>query len=142
MLIVRFDKPVPEEQRDPNLREKLAAERDGILQWALTGLKRLMAHEYQFSETDSSRKELQQYRIDCNSALSFLNECCAIDAEAESSREEVFTAYREYCKKNGFLPMSQIKFNKDIEAWGGGIRRGIDRIGKRRTWEGLRLIAV
>ncbi len=39
LLIIRFEKSVPKAKRDPNLAEKLAAERDGILMWALTGLK-------------------------------------------------------------------------------------------------------
>ena len=47
LIIIRFEKSVPKGKRDPNLTEKLAAERDGILMWALSGLKRLIASGYE-----------------------------------------------------------------------------------------------
>jgi putative DNA primase/helicase len=139
LLIIRFAKSVPEERRDPNLREKLASERDGIFEWALTGLKRLIDRNYQFTETESTHRELRQYKVDCNSALSFFEERCEIAADAECSREEVFAAYRDYCQKNGFVPMSQIRFNHDIETAYQEVKRASDRLGKRRTWRGMRL---
>jgi len=55
LIIIRFENPVPPEKRDPNLIEKLAAERDGIFMWALEGLKRLIANGYAFSETESTK---------------------------------------------------------------------------------------
>jgi hypothetical protein len=48
-------------------------------------------------------------------------------------------AYRDYCIKNGFKPMSQANFNKDVEAYGDQICRAVDKLGRRRTWRGLRL---
>ena len=68
-----FEKSVPKAKRDPNLAEKLAAERDGILMWALTGLKRLIASGYVFSETERTRAELEKYRIESNSVCLSLN---------------------------------------------------------------------
>ena len=63
LIIIRFENPVPPEKRDPNLIEKLAAERDGIFMWALEGLKRLIANGYAFSETESTKAELQRYGV-------------------------------------------------------------------------------
>ncbi|GHU51799.1 hypothetical protein AGMMS49975_06360 [Clostridia bacterium] len=63
---------MPAKKRDPNLREKLAVECDGIFMWALEGLKRLMANSYLFSETDRTKAEIQRYRAESNSALLFL----------------------------------------------------------------------
>ncbi|GHV27019.1 hypothetical protein FACS18948_3700 [Clostridia bacterium] len=138
LLILRFNNAIPLDQRDPNLREKLAAEQNGILLWALEGLKRLITQSFQFSETQTTQVELKRYRVECNSALSFVEDCCTIDAEAESPREDIFNAYREYSKKNGLMSMSQIKFNRDIESAYPAIQRATDRLGKRRTWRGLR----
>jgi putative DNA primase/helicase len=139
LIIIRFNRSVPAQKRDPNLKEKLAAERDGILSWALAGLKRLMAANYQFSETDRTRAELQRYKVESNSALSFAEECCIIDPSAECRREELFLAYREYCHLNGFKAMSQVNFNKDIENLDEGISRGLEKISRRKIWIGVRL---
>lgn len=35
LIIIRFERSVPKAKRDPNLAEKLSAERDGILMWGL-----------------------------------------------------------------------------------------------------------
>jgi len=139
LIIIRFDRSVPSDKRDPDLREKLATERDGIFMWALEGLKRLIEQKYQFTETDKTRFELQRYKVESNSALMFLEECCEVDGDAECVREELFERYREYCNKNGLKSLSQTKFNKDVETADERIRRAVDRLGKRRTWRGLRL---
>jgi putative DNA primase/helicase len=138
LLIVRFDKSVPAEKRDPNLREKIASERDGILIWALDGLRRLMANNYVFSETDRTRDELQRYKTESNSALMFLEECCEVGEDFECVRETLFEKYGDYCRKNGYKPMSQMNFNKDVESSHPDIKRAVDKLGKRRTWRGVK----
>lgn len=138
LIIIRFAHSVPKEKRDPNLREKLMVERNGIFMWALQGLKRLIAGGYIFTETEATRAELQRYKVESNSALLFVEECCVIEEDAECSREELFQSYREYCFKNGLKPMSQANFNKDVESVSPAIERKIDRLGKRRIWRGLR----
>jgi len=140
LIIIRFANTVPPEKRDPNLLEKLAAERDGIFMWALAGLKRLMGNGYLFSETEATRAEMRRYKVESNSALSFVEECCELDENAESIREELFQQYREYCHKNGLKPMSQANFNKDIEGLGERVERGLERVSRRKTWKGIRMI--
>jgi putative DNA primase/helicase len=137
LIIIRFDKSVPAEKRDPNLREHIAAERNGILTWALEGLRHLIDNSYLFSETDRTRTEIQRYKVESNSALMFLEECCEIKAGAECVRDLLFERYREYCGKNGLKPLSQTNFNRDIEAADNGIARGRDKVGSRHIWKGV-----
>jgi putative DNA primase/helicase len=136
LIVIRFSKTIPQEQRDPNLRERLAVERDGIFMWALDGLKRLMANSYQFTETQRTQDELQRYKVENNSALLFAEERCSRDKDAECMREDLFNKYRDYCIKNGLKSMSQITFNKDIESL--GVERSRDNVSRRNTWKGIR----
>lgn len=138
LIIIRFERSVPADKRDPNLRERLAVERDGIFMWALEGLKRLIANSYIFTETESTKAELQRYKVESNSVLSFVEDCCVIDKNAVCIREELFQQYREYCNKNGLRPMSQANFNKDVESVSESIEKKVDKLGKRRIWRGLR----
>lgn len=138
LIIIRFGHPVPKDKRDPNLRERFMAERNGILMWAMDGLKRLIASGYVFTETEATQEELRRYKVESNSALLFVDECCVLDAEAEYPREELFQYYRDYCNKNGLKAMSQASFNKDVESASPTITRKTDRLGKRRVWRGLR----
>ena len=136
LLIIRFEKSVPKAKRDPNLAEKLAAERDGILMWALTGLKRLIASGYVFSETERTRAELEKYRIESNSVLSFAKLYCVAEEEGVTVRDDLFLRYKEYCGNAGMKPVSQTNFNKELEAGFPEITRGRDKLSKRRIWRG------
>lgn len=139
LIIIRFDKPIPPDVRDPDLREKLAVERDGILMWALVGLRRLMASGYRFGETQRTADELKKYKVESNSALSFIEESCLFGEEMECMREDLFQAYREYCHKNGLKAMSQANFNKDVENYYEQVSRSLERVSRRKTWKGIRL---
>ena len=140
LIIMRFDKSVPRERRDPNLREKLASERDGIFMWTLDGLRRLMANSYLFTETERTNAEIQRYKVESNSTLMFLAECCEVREGAECVREQLFELYRDYCIKNGLKPLSQANFNRDVEASDSRICRARDKVGSRHIWRGIRII--
>lgn len=139
LIIIRFSKPVPQERQDAALLDKFAAEADGIFMFAVEGLKRLIQNRYRFSETENTKAELQRYRIDSNSVLSFVEETCELTSDGETERTELFMKYKEYCNNAGLSPVSQKNFNKDLELAYPDIKRSVDRLGKRRTWKGIRL---
>jgi len=139
LIIIRFDRSVPSERRDPNLRERLAAERDGILIWALDGLRRLIGNSYLFSETRRTRDEVTRYRIESNSVLTFVDEMCEF-GDRWIAREELYSRYKDYCATNGFKPQSQTNFNREIESNFNEVRRGQDKISGRRVWRGIAFV--
>ena len=137
LIIIRFEKSVPKGKRDPNLTEKLAAERDGILMWALSGLKRLIASGYEFNETEKTVAELERYRIESNSVLSFAKMYCICEEKGAEVRDDLFLRYKEYCGNAGMKSVSQTNFNREMEAGFPDITRGRDKISKRRIWRGI-----
>jgi putative DNA primase/helicase len=137
LLILRFDKSVPADRRDPNLREKIASERDGRLMWALGGLRRLIANNYQFSETDRTREEITKYKTECNSALTFVSETCEVRENAQSVRSEVYAKYDEFCRRNNYKPLTQANFNNEIMKEYPSVTKGQDKVSGRRLWRGL-----
>lgn len=138
LIIIRFNRSVPSHKRDASLREKLAAECDGIFMWALEGLRRLMSQGYCFTETASTKAELEKYKTESSSSLSFADSYLAAESDAMAVRDEVYEAYKNFCSNSGFKNLSQIMFNRDVEAHYPTIKRGQDRLSKRRTWIGLR----
>lgn len=137
LIIIRFGKSIPKERRDPNLADKLAQERDGILMWAIEGLKRLMANSYQFSETDATRAELERYRIESNSVLSFVHDYCTLSEGKFAVRDELFNRYKDYCSNAGMKPVSQTNFNKELQNNLPGVSRGQDKLSGRKVWRGI-----
>ena len=133
LIIIRFDHAVPEDKKDPDLLDKLRLEADGIFLFALEGLKRLMANRYRFSETEANKAELQQYREDSDSVLSFVKDCCETgDDDFVCGSTELFNAYKAYCEESGLKPYAQKKFIQQILTSCPGAEKGVDKTGRRR----------
>ena len=139
LIIIRFDHAVPEDKKDVNLLDKLRQEADGIFLFALEGLKRLMTNHYRFSETEANKAELQQYREDSDSVLSFMKDCCEIGVDYSCGSTELFNAYKEYCEESGLRPYSHKKFIQQLLVSCPGAERGIDKTGRRRIIRSVKL---
>lgn len=139
LIIIRFNHTVPQDKRDPELLEKFRMEADGIFLFALEGLRRLMNNHYVFSETQVNADELQQYREESDSVLSFVKDYCELDAEYSAGSTELFNAYKGYCEECGLKPYSQKNFVQQITAAFPDVTRDIDRMAKRRILMGIRL---
>lgn len=139
LIIIRFNHTVPPENRDPNLIDKFRAEADGIFLFALEGLKRLISNDYIFSETDKNKKELQQYREDSDSVLSFIRECCVLNKEYSVGSTELFNVYKAYCEECGLKPYSHRMFVQQLINSNDHIERNVDKLGKRRILTGIKL---
>ena len=136
LIIIRFNHAVPQEKKDPNLLDKFRVEADSIFLLVLEGLRRLMANRYVFSETDINREELQQYREESDSVLSFVKEDCELGDGYEVSSTQFYNAYSEEC---GLKPFSQKQFVSQIVAANDGVTRRVDKVGKKRTLAGIEL---
>jgi len=136
LIIMNFSNVVDPAKRDRNLKEKLARETDGILAWSILGLKRLMKNDFCFSETARTRAELQKYKAENSTALTFIYENCVIEPKAEVGRQELFNLYIEYCNDNGMkYHLTQQKFNAELDGL------GLARVTTHgvRNWRGIRL---
>jgi len=142
LIIIRFDKAVPQNKRDPNLRERVATEADGIFMWALLGLVRLMRNNYIFTETPRTTGEVTRYKTECNSALTFIAECCAVSPDASCPRAELYTRYKDYCSQNGYKAQSNAVFNKELESGFPEVGRGQDKVSGRKYWRGIAYVGA
>ena len=114
-------------------------EADGIFLFALEGLRRLMNNHFVFSETQVNADELQQYREESDSVLSFVKDYCELDTGYSAGSTELFNAYKSYCEECGLKPYSQKSFVQQIMATFPTVTRDIDRMAKRRILRGVRL---
>lgn len=112
---MRFNHSVPKDKRDPNLLEKFREEADGIFLFSLEGLRRLIEHQFRFSETQTNAQELKKCREDSNSVLAFVRDCCELQMDAEFGRMEFFARYKGYCESCGLAPYSQQNFINELE---------------------------
>jgi len=137
LIIIRFDKAIPMDKRDTSLMEKLIFETNGIFMWALEGLKRLIQNDYVFSETDRTKYEVEKYRIDSNSVLSFVENYCEIDNKLFVEIKELYARYKEYCNESGLNPVSQIRFGKEIRENYENIITFRENVSRRTVYKGI-----
>jgi len=83
VLLVPFDVQIPPDERDPDMINKLWAERSGILNWLIAGLLDYLAHGLQVPEQVTAAT--QEYREDSDPLASFLTVCCGVSGKTEHS---------------------------------------------------------
>ena len=115
LIILPFNEPLPEEQRDLELTKKLLEESDGIFLWALEGLQRLILNKWKFSETEDSKKAITKYKSENNNVIPFVEECCLLSEGEMTTSESVYNAYSNYCNDNGYKPFSSGRFADELE---------------------------
>lgn len=136
LIIVPFNRQIDKNKIDKALKYKFQREKEGILNWALEGLKRLYENNFEFSENELTDDVKKEYKRENNNVISFVEECCEIDSLFSCSRIELYESYKEFCVEAGLKALSQIKFNKELE---GNFNVTRSRSGKLRSWNGVRI---
>lgn len=103
-LIVPFNVKITDAEKDPLLAAKITArELPGVFNWILEGLRRLLKAK-RFTECEAARKELEAYRRDSSSVLSFLDDCeitPGTNSKEIESLQRLYCCYTAYCRDNG-----------------------------------------
>ncbi|EOU2053970.1 DNA primase [Clostridium perfringens] len=136
LIIVPFSRQIEKSKIDKALKYKFQREKEGILNWALEGLKRLYENNFEFSENELTDGVKKEYKRENNNVISFVEECCELDGLFSCSRIELYESYKEFCVEAGLKALSQIKFNKELE---GNFNITRSRSGKLRSWNGVRI---
>lgn len=136
LIIVPFNRQIEKSKIDKALKYKFQREKEGILNWALEGLKRLYENNFEFSENELTDGVKKEYKRENNNVISFVEECCELDGLFSYSRIELYEAYKEFCVEAGLKALSQIKFNKELE---GNFNITRSRNRKLRSWNGVRI---
>jgi putative DNA primase/helicase len=122
-LIVPFDVTIPAEKRNPNLpRQIIDNELPGVLNWVLQGLDRILKNE-KFSRCTIIEERLRSYRSESDSVYLFIEERGYAPAENYTSdyqkaQKELYREYKDFCKDDGYRPLSNRNFAVRLEKLG------------------------
>lgn len=131
--LVPFAVTIPPEERDTRLRERLSAERPGILNWMLAGLK--MWIKSGLGTAASVADATAAYREEMDPLAGFFSECVAVDPAARVAAGEFYEAYVAFATLLGEEPLVKRKFARFMSAR--GVQRG--RGPKARFYIGIRV---
>lgn len=102
IIPVKCPNVIPLNKRDPNLINKLIAEKNSILKIALKALKQLINDNYKFAEPSNAKNVREMYEQENNTLLTFINECCVIidtdDPRLRAKRKDFYKAYDYWIK--------------------------------------------
>lgn len=136
------------EDEDPNidkkLIDKLLAESEGILAWAVRGAVR-WAQDGKLGVPPEVKEATAHWRDDDDPIKEFLEDCCEVEHEGDSHwvlGSELSAAYSDWAKRNTETrPLTRRKFAERLEQ--AGFRKNRSRRDsagtQMRTWEGLLL---
>ena len=99
-----YDPYIKYKLRDPECMKYL-------IRIGIEGLKRVLKNQ-KFTVSEKVQKELEEYEENNNPILLFLKEDPKIVDEPTS---KVYRTYSEFCTLNGFQPVSNIEFSKQIK---------------------------
>jgi putative DNA primase/helicase len=134
--LIPFDLTIPAERRDPQLLEKLAAERDGILRWAVDGC--LAWQREGLTPPAAVTAATDEYREDSHPLRDWLDECCVIDPTASTPFSELRDSYVEWTIRERInQPLRPGRFIAALTEAGYVRETGTNNVKLRR---GLRLV--
>lgn len=102
----------PWREDDPYLIEKLLSEREGIFNWCLEGLNRLIDNRFTFTQSESALKNVELAEAESNNAGDFLTSdgYVTLTPEGEVSSQRLYEAYAEWCRDNALEAMTRRQF--------------------------------
>lgn len=102
--IITFENSIPSDKVDPMFKTKLQQERAGIMNWVLTGYRRLLQQGH-FTAAPNITKAKERYRIETDSVASFIDEQGYVPSEVEKQPlNELYKTFAEWAKSFGYQP--------------------------------------
>jgi len=134
LLVIPFEKTVPEDQRDKTLGEKLKspAERAGILTWMMTGALEWLISG--LNPPEKVRAAVAEYRTAEDRLAPFLEDRCEVGDSSQTTAGAIYAAYKTWCESSGERPMSQRALGLRLD------EKGFARVrthGGVRGWKGV-----
>lgn len=102
LLILPFSQTFVESQQDKNLPKKLSDELEGILNWSLVGLRRLIANNYTFTTSKPMQEAKELYLGVGDPVARFVEENVVAAPSNVMEGKEVINAYKLWMTENEY----------------------------------------
>ena len=118
MLAVPWNVEIDDERRVKGMDKtgwwEASGELPGIFRWALAGLARLRA-QGNFTRSEVMQATLEDHKAEMNPARSFLIENMEHATTGIVESREVFRLYKKWAEENGYRPLSEKPFGKEVK---------------------------
>lgn len=118
MLLVPFNRVVSEREKILGMDSaefwQDAGELSGMFNWALQGLLRLRRNR-RFSESDTSKKAINEYQNEANPAREFLTDYVAESSLSQIASDDLYRIYSRWCKEGDYHKLDARQFGKEVK---------------------------
>lgn len=115
MIMIPFDVTIKEEDQDKDLSEKLKNELDGILQFAINGLKRL-AEQNKFTNSSKGNSIMEEFKKNSNPVEIFFEDMVKENENGKIKCQDLYRMYIKFCEDEGIRGiMNNINFGKEVK---------------------------
>lgn len=111
-----FAHSIPVEEQDPELKEKLWAERNAIVTEALLAFSSWVKSGRKWIFPSDSVKLINRFRKTAKPEIMFREECCSLDPDGAVCRSVLYSAYSHWCMVNGYSAVGRNLFYSSIDA--------------------------
>ncbi len=122
------------ENEDKHLDEKLLAEANGILTWAVKGC--LLWQKEGLGMPPTVAQATAAYREESDNLGQFIDDCCSVGPDVESLSSVLWQRYQGWAKENEEVPLNRQIFSDRLKRRGFKADRG--RHGGQRLWVGIK----
>jgi len=140
-LVLKFNQRFDGSHCDPYLTQKLRAEQDGIFEWMLEGLYRVLKYDA-LDIPELVRKETEDILRNTNPMLLYMEECCDVGPGKYVRPMDLYNSYIRYCTEGRNRPLSRNRFYDQLFLHFPGIRRRQIGANKDRMFAGLELKGI
>lgn len=117
LRVIPFDVVIPDAKQDKHFDERLRAEADAILTWAINGWI-----EYQrtgtLNEPEAVMKRTSEYRQNMDAVARFIAEECLTAPALQATTKQLFEAWERWRSIDGASPISQKAFGLALDPAG------------------------
>lgn len=99
--------------QDRDFYEKVAKEKEGIVAWAIIGLRRLIENGWELTESQRSRDYLEGKRLQGNHFPAFMEDVFEFTPEGKTTTKEIMFVYEVWCKQNAYEPRKA----RTVQTW-------------------------
>lgn len=132
--LIPFNVTIPEDQRDPDLADKLKLEANGILGWMLAGcndLQRLGG----LQPPPCVSSAVEEYFSTEDRFGQWIEESCAVGAACRGTSKALFASWSSWAQDAGIDPKSRRYLGEQLRSRG----FGDGKVGRDRGWHGIGL---
>ncbi len=83
LVLIKFNNAISSDdpRRDDNIMDKFENEIEGIINWSLEGLRRLITNKGKFTQSNEEKEEINNYKISQNPILDFIENSGKIEKD-------------------------------------------------------------